>query len=194
MIRIRMASGANFEREDIMDKDAIRKAIDCKTACKIALVGFADDFSSEIAELEAQLAEAEKPKLRYGDVRYYGGRRTAPVVYVGGRWFNAATELRVPLSVAECEKLPTEFNIFDDLKALAEPLETFEMDCRCNPEDKLQVAICGGCPNGNDIRFSINGSGLSIHVPLEDISKLILNLCRMKATVEKAKNGKRGKI
>ena len=63
-----------------MDNKEILKEIDCKTACRIALVGWADEQNEEIEKLKAQLAEAEKPELRHGDYGIYDNNKSFVVV------------------------------------------------------------------------------------------------------------------
>ncbi len=138
-------------------------------------------------ELEAQLAEAEKSELRHGD---YG-------VWNTGQFWLALYRNRVLEAFGSCSgagmkvsAMPREQfiilgNIFADLKAMKEDLTEF---CRKDLNGKQ------GCGT-NAFAFAINGSRIEYRghnfacLGLEEISKLILNLRRMEATLKRKKNG-----
>ncbi len=103
--------------------------------------GVADRRLASIKGLEAQLAEAEKPELRHGDVKFYKGKADDPVVYLNGRWFSDEDELS-EASCDNCKDFPVEFNIFDNLKARQEPLEKFRIDN--GTSQTIRVKISGG--------------------------------------------------
>ncbi len=62
---------------------------------------------------KAKLKELDTPKRKHGDVVYYYGSQSDPIVYLDGRWFNYCEEKPHNGSVVKhCIKLRTEFNIF----------------------------------------------------------------------------------
>ncbi len=151
-------------------------------------------IATDKARIQAQLAEAEKPTLRHGDIRMWSGcggivDKSEPAMHIIWADDDARSAILTEEDVLQNSKpVGTLGEYFRDLRAMSEDLTVFEMACLCNSEDTLQVAICGGCPNGNDIHFSINRDGRSIHVPLKDIPAFILNLQRLVHTAGKEKN------
>lgn len=108
------------EHMHIMNKLELRETLKDLQTLKTRL-------STSIGNLEAQLTEPEKPKLRHGD---YGrskssdGKAVDPRIYANGHsWGLVGSD--------HCDETPLYYvfgNIFDDLKALAaEPLEEFEI-------------------------------------------------------------------
>lgn len=110
---------------------------------------------SSVNKLKAQLAEAEKPKLKSGDYGYdchlFKIAPADPRVFLGEHHYGC--------NGGDCDKTPLKFvygNIFADLKALAEPLEEFEInDVYGRPvefaiisDGKVRISMPCGC---NDI-------------------------------------------
>ena len=138
------------------------------------------DIARKIEVLRAELAEAKKPKLRHGD---YGignstmrialwDERERKLTQGGCNTFPCGDSYLKPSSILG--------NIFDDLKALQEPLKEFEID---GSGYKLTAKAQ---PN-SDILLSIAGYGedrISTFIPLKRIPKLILNLRRVERTMK----------
>ena len=132
-----------------------------------------------LAILEAQLAEAEKPKLRHGDYGFrtgYGCRENDVRLFVnydGILRVTNSVDGRNPCEPCNDGNYKILGNVFDSAKeliALAEPLEKFEMKC------------------GNSASWSGDGKFLNIYenndyiiVAQENLSAFILNLRRMEA-------------
>ena len=138
--------------------------------------------TDEIERLEAQLAEAEKTKLRHTDFGWdeYGnpcgaievietkGLRAMGHGAVCSAKCNDVGSLYVPETVA--------FNAMDDLAALAEDLEGFEFD-----DLEVKVSSIGSIWLLQDKD--------EIFVPKKDIPDFVLNLRRMLATMQRKAAG-----
>ena len=131
-----------------------------------------------IAELHAQLAEAEKPKLRCGDYITSDGEAIIiapsqlpafPMTSYNERGMACG---KVEDGIHSTRHIQPLGNIFDDLKALAEPLEEFEYK---------------GYSHGKKIKFEDDGGidlGSLRRIKKEDIPAFILKLRRMEATMK----------
>ena len=141
-----------------------------------------------IKKLQAQLAEAEKPKLRHGDCSL--SRMGEPAVFIGngreavayyedghsepcGEWQNGTYAI---------DGRGFRFNIFKEMQAQSEPLKEFEMNCDCGGSDKIKITALPGCCD-ECVYIKINNSN-SIHLHGNNLHKLILNLRRMEATLK----------
>ena len=145
----------------------------------------------ELATLKSELAEAKKPELRHGD---YG---------LGTNWGADSIDAFVYTDQSRTDKLEQEKayyanrmgqinvdhakhsvlgNIFDDLKAVTEPLTGFEVECLSHMGDKISVSIVD-----NETRpvfeFKYYHKGKSQGNCFVKIPDLILNLRRMQHTL-----------
>lgn len=108
-----------------MDKDAMRNEIALEKEFARSMRESAAEHTATAAELEAQLAEAEKPKLRHTDFGWDADGTPCGAVTVSGR-----DVLRMVGNRAVGDGVCTEdrhygpttiaFNALDDLKAMAE--------------------------------------------------------------------------
>lgn len=136
----------------------------------------------EIDRIKAEIAEAEKPKLRHGDVRLFDRTPASPMIYMADSWYNKNGLMS---TWENCEKLPTKYNFFDDLKALQEPLEEFEIKhgypCKQRVNAGWSIQPSGllyvGCGE--------QGTTRSFHFSAGELDEFILNLRRMQATQER---------
>ena len=164
------------------DKKRIERDI---TAIKTCIT----NYQADLAEAEKELAELEKPKLRQGDVFV----DDICVVTIGksldGRWIATHKDGSQKIgdeTLIRCHIQSMNFmcNPIDDLKALSEPLEKFEMD------------------NGSIIKFNVKwledcliisqksadlGRDTKDHISIckKYLPEFILNLRRMQAGEKK---------
>ena len=136
-----------------MNQDEIKKEIATKSAFYgAALLGFAKDYNAEITELESHLAEAEKPKLKHGDYGHDedGGDRFVVIeqstLFGSPKAFYANQNGQVDVNESTVSRIRLG-NIFDDLKALAEPLKEFEygdITGRISVDETRPSSVCIG--------------------------------------------------
>ncbi len=108
-----------------MDKKQIQHEIDCKTAAHISLLSFAGNIAGEIKELESELAEAEKHKLRDFDIGVDGFQKwikfNGHVYWIHDR---DSIDLQEPSKCEDSEFLHSShtniIDVLDDLKAMAD--------------------------------------------------------------------------
>ncbi len=135
-----------------------------------------DTLNDEISDLEDQLAEAEKPKLRHGVcavandghpfvVIEQASLAGSPKAFYGDQSGQVEADKRI--------KNPTILipNIFADLAALSEPLEEFEIGV-------VNVELDGR-------NLVIRDLNSVVDIPRKDIHDFILNLRRMELEMQK---------
>ena len=137
------------------------------------------EFNTEIAELESQLAEAEKPKLYNGDV-YAKGVYVVVVRYRKGEW--ETTHKDGSRLIGDAERISDHLrdftfshNIFADLEARQEPLKHFR--------------VCGldvGLNELGNIQLT-NDDKDTLYIHSDDWHTFILNLQRLVYTAEASK-------
>ena len=155
-----------------MNQDEIKREIDCKSACRAALVGFAEDFDNEIVELEAQLVEAEKPELRNWEIGVDDFQRW---IKINGHiyWIHDrdSIDLGCPSECEDATFLDSPrtniLDVLDDLKAVAEPLRTFKLS-----ETHISGSLSGSliCLRDRDEQSSL---------PLAKVRELVVYLQRL---------------
>ena len=145
---------------------------DCETTVKVV--------REHLAALEAQLAEVEKPELRHGDCVVYNdtGR---PQVFMERK--GLLEHFGCNFGSGHVAKNVTDFtfsyNIFDDLKALAEPLKEFKI---MDEQSERTVQFVGSPGNLYIELAGTDGERVrNINIPS---SKAILNLRRLVYTAE----------
>ncbi len=128
-------------------------------------------------------AEAEKPELRHWDFGYDHTGIECIAVNVCGEGMRQCSGNRLWKGTDDGHCKPVTIlgnlkEVFDDLKAIAEPLEgdTFYIG-------SLKIAMFN-----NVIHFGSHGEGYPVEVSMDFLSKLILNLRRLQATHERQKN------
>jgi hypothetical protein len=129
----------------------------------------------KIDNLKAQIAEAEKPK--HGDVRVFDRSQASPMIFMGDSWYNKNGLMS---TWENCEKLPTKYNFFDDLKALQQPLEEFDVG-RGSYKIKATWGSFGS--------IFLKQGGNQIAIEEIAINDTIRNLRRMQATQKKKAAG-----
>ncbi len=159
-----------------------KKQFEAKKAIVDKHRGLIDELMASIEKEygESQLAEAEQPKLRNGDV-YTQDSFVVVVRYRSSEW--EVTHRDGSRLIGDAEKISDHLrnftfshNIFDDLKALAEPLKNFELD----------ETFISGMLDGQMIRLSDRGE--TSYLPLAKVRELVLYLRRLLHTSEQAKN------
>ena len=139
------------------------------------------------ADLEAEFAEAEKPELQSGDYGlwrlhkndlfhfaiYIDHALTPDTMFYDDGMCCSQASVQNMTTLGEFKKFG---NIFDDLNAIAEPLEEFEM-CTC------KFTLSDGC-----IRMEIAHGRSMAYFGNGNYPALILNLRRLQATHERQKN------
>ena len=128
-----------------------------------------------IDKAQAELKALDKPKLRHGD---YGFGHIAgdprliagsdPCIYGVSGSPNTASNFDIKLG-----------NIFDDLAAIAEPLEEFK-----TKERRSFYSITCKVRNDDFIRME-DTNGDSIEISCDDLHDFILNLRRLENTLKK---------
>ena len=134
----------------------------------------------ELALLEAQLAEAEKPELLHLDFGVDGFQRW---IKIGDKiwWVHKGSQHSpsvFPDSYFDSQKQGNLKDISDDLKALAEPLKKFTM------KETSSAAEFSGTINKWTVYLSDHCHGTGVNIGIEDIPELILNLRRLVFTAE----------
>ena len=129
---------------------------------------------------EAETAQAEKPKLRNGNV-YVSGTFVVVVRYYKSEWEaqhkdGSTTRGNEGSIFSHIEHFTFSHNIFDDLEELAKPLKEFEINGVKGYYDKHKWL----CLDEDPDRISI----VPKHIPA-----FILNLRRLIATAEKEHDG-----
>ena len=136
-----------------------------------------------ITRLEAELAEAEKPELRHGDYGHDEGSGDGFIVieqsglFGSPKGFYANQNGQVLINESTVARVRTG-NIFDDLKAIAEPLEGYIFYL-----GPVKVAMFGGY-----IHLGRHGAGYPVEVDVCYLAEFILNLRRMQATQQGGRN------
>ena len=138
-------------------------------------------IEKNIKQFEAQLAEAEKPKpLEQGDYGIdEGGKSHCDWVHIDDKTIYRTGKASLnpgdwPRFIRE--KTGNIFKDIDDLKAIAEPLESFEIN-------HIQVKYFkGNCIEIEGIDHEM------VDVPIEDFSDFILNLRCIEAFINKEKS------
>ena len=139
-------------------------------------------LSCQFDELKAALAEAKKLELRHGD--YGQAYPTASFRIIAkkqhGEGLTCVGEDRMTDYIPD--GITILGNIFDDLKAVAEPLTGFEVECLSHVGDKISVSLVD-----NETRpvfeFKYYHKGKSQGNCFVKIPDLILNLRRMQHTL-----------
>lgn len=163
------------------------RLVQAKDTCAAVFSGFIDEIDADISKIEA-----EKPKLRHGDYGLVWDADDQPSRFVYFRvedgkdpviaracavphvhaWFHMEGFKRVILG-----------NIFDDLKALQEPLEEFEIDSYRGP-----MSVSWNSNDCTNIHFCWTKRE---HVFNDcNLDEFILNLRRMRATQKRKANEK----
>ena len=141
--------------------------------------------TDEIERLEAERAEAEKPVLRHGDYGYGKDNSHRVTLHCDMKTVTAGDGSVNNTNAVSNERYypsPVLGNIFDDLKAMAEDLTEFEF---AETDRAYQFTAVS-----NDYTVMLTDSGGHIiNVDLKDIPAFILNLRKLQATQERAKNG-----
>ncbi len=150
-----------------------------------------ESIFANIEKLKAQLAEPEKPKpLEHGDCCIDNRNGTRMIVQKQDHEefpVTTTNERGAPCGAVvngkhTARNVTVHFNAFDDLKALAEPLEEFEVQCDCfGSKDKIFITS-EGCKDGCAY-LKINNNR-SIHFHGNSFHDFILNLRRMEATMQ----------
>lgn len=126
---------------------------------------------------EAQLAEAEKPVLRHGDYGFEDNEHPTVLFRKDGK--GNLKSIRESFGVNAYNDTPLHDydilgNIFADLKAIAEPLDDFEMEI-----GRIYVLFSGG-----DLVIKDTMNDGSVHIPKGILHDFILNLRRIEATMK----------
>ena len=168
-----------------------------KTTDQIKLTQNQRDLSVLEDERKALLAEIEglEPELRHGDYGIYCGRKAIAITNSKGRLV-----MSQPSGSMDCQEADiheTQFkenilgNIFDDLAALAEPLERFEVK---RDEHNIIKAYHGQCmddKNSEGIQFeaTCNGETTTVLFPIDQATEIHRGLGRLiaKLKLDKAK-------
>lgn len=141
-----------------------------------------------IEKEEAKLAEEQKPELRHGDtfakddylvVILIDGDECRIVHKDGSNHFNTINEIAY-----ELEGYTFIGNIFDDLKAMQEDVEEFEVKCCTNPKGSMNIYISR--KRKDYVVFSYKGDA-AVHVPFKDLPDFILKLSQINATCKRKK-------
>ena len=143
-------------------------------------------FDAEINSLKAQIAEGEKPKLklRGGDYGFFNKVRPRLFVKNEGKIRSVIDESDTPTGNPEnfLDDYTILGNIFDDMQAMSEPLEEFEVQCNCGSRDILK-ATTNGCKSGC-VYLKMNDN-ISVHFHGNSFHDFILNLRRMEVKLAK---------
>ena len=138
----------------------------------------------KIEKLKHEIAEAEKPKLRHGD-QFHDGI-VSIVATLGETWrfyypdggYNERETEKAALEFIEACGYKFLANVFDDSKALQEPLTEVEAVCRTG-RDKVTITPNGG---GADCPFVFRQKGCDVRMNPEQFDKFVMDCRRMQAT------------
>ena len=148
-----------------------------------ALTYAVDEYRNMVTALMAQLAEAEKPEFEDGDYGLTIQKRgvdsgVCSFIFVGGSvYYNTGTyDEETALSDSRFCDYVRLGNIFDDLKALSEPLRAFKLS-----ETHISGSLSGSliCLRDRDEQSSL---------PLAKVRELVVYLQRLVYTAEKEDN------
>ena len=175
-----------------MDKEEIKRKIEiCETIIdlgdKTLLRLIKEVAKEELTELQAQLAEAEKPKLRHGDYGIVprGMHKEGPhpvladptnLCFNDGYWKDEDGHISCSYGCYNGREITNRGNIFDDLKAISKSLHEFEVF-------------------GIEVKFIENGA-LSIGnqiIPKPWVAEFCRNLRILEATFKKQAAEGKGK-
>ena len=162
-----------------MNIEALREELELRRAIEADTARFQDMQTQAIAELETQLAEAENPKLRHGDLRECPGNIGICIVDTSephGHLIWADKHKRTALTreagvIHDSKSIGNLKDIFDDLTALREPLKQFKT------EYGGETTEWSLSPQCKDLIFITDKK--TWIVKHQDIPKLILNLRRL---------------
>ena len=146
-------------------------------------------LKEEMAEIESQLAEAKKPKLRHGDYGTLSG---------GGLYFfndshNCNPPSERPFGIGQAgggqvnadEYGPVILgNIFDDLKARQENVREFEIECDVDHE-VLKVNLS---PEDYSSAVIISIDNVDVRMEPDSFSEFALKVSQMEATIKREAN------
>lgn len=145
-----------------------------KTACKM---------NNDFVDLKAKLADEQKPKLRHGD--YGFGKSKEPYLMTSTVGNNFGFLVNVPHTYGDAARYKVVSNlgnIFDDLKAIAEPLDKsgFELPFVAKNDNAIdiRVKIEYGYVKFQDTASSGNSW---VNMEVENLHTFILNLRRLEA-------------
>ncbi len=151
-------------------------------------------IEKNIKRFEVQLAEADKPKLRQWDCGINSCGKQTICITRDTRLIESTED-----GLTDCETVdihrkkyrwPAVFNlndIFDDLKAIAEPLESFKVQCRCLGSDVLRISLDKKDTRKNGrIIFSLCHE--TVYTNKDYLHEFILNLRRLEAFINKEKS------
>jgi len=138
----------------------------------------------EISKAEAELAEAKKPELKDGD---FGLKHGDPWIKIKDKiWWVGKKSQKNPSSLGEgtfADSIGGNLEqVFDELKALQEPLEqgSHFFECSKDGEDKLEVYLS----EYNTLMLSQNNAPTRILLSPESLRKYIITLQRAEATTK----------
>ncbi|KKL02317.1 hypothetical protein LCGC14_2626560 [marine sediment metagenome] len=158
-------------------------------------------FTEEIGNLQARLAEADKPKpkpkLRHGACGISASNDNKPFVIIKDNddkkrsYYEEGGLMGCDGSSYLKENLQNYTilipNIFTDLEAISEPLESFKVQCRCIGSDVLSVRLCKDDTRKNGrIIFSLCHE--TVYTNKDYLHDFILNLRCIEAFINKEKS------
>ncbi len=167
------------ETYDAFSHDRSRSNFEAFQAAERKMVAKLDELIAE------EKAKTEKPKLRHGDVYVKGGRITT-VSLRGGKYTLTHTDGSVNEDIdAKITRLflaeyDFSHNLVDDLEALKEDVDDYEISCNRLSSDKFRAYVWR-----DDIVILDNRNGDDIHLDSEHLATLILKLRQMEATLKR---------
>ena len=142
--------------------------------------------SEEVSRRDAEIAEESKPKLRHGDYGMVRGFQKL-MIRSGGKIESCGSSfMHGEGSMLDDPDAVILGNIFDDLKAMREDVDEFEIEGRKN--HVRSVKVDKGLNHINI--FDPDEDGLS-QIAFEDLPDFILKLRQMEATLKRKEGGKK---
>lgn len=146
-----------------------------------------DRLKSERDKLLAKKVCKKEPELRHGDVRWH--HPNDPIFLMGNDWYNYDHKLYGDGKNDETwSEYPFRFNIFDDLKQLAEPLREYKAEC-CQRDcaGSIELSVDLSKPDPIEITIDNHGRASYISFTIEKFSRLLMAGRRLIATAKMEK-------
>ncbi len=168
------------------DKKRIERDIKATKTCITNYQTDLTEYEKELAKYEKELAELDKPVLRHGDYGFSKSNQACMSLLLHDGCGTTLGEGRAgdtyaynaPITGVSNFLVKTKLgNIFDDLKALSQPLEEFEV-AALNVKSGFKAKIMPAN------RINLGGSYDTWEFSIKQVEEIILNLRRLIATAK----------
>lgn len=147
-----------------------------------ALQKHQSDTTAEITNLERKIEESKKPKLRHGDYGYAFHSGSPRVYMSNGAEILWCDDEEIVNTTIEGRNIITG-NIFDDLDALKENVDEFEI--KCGSEDGMRIRFYTPSAGGSRITIYGTEQNRTFYLTEEHLAILPLKISQFAATLKR---------